>query len=27
MDGMLVLGFGPRTPQAAADLHSAIYGG
>ena len=27
MDGMLVLGFGPRTPQAAADLHAAIYGG
>lgn len=27
MDGMLVLGFGPRTPQAAADLHAALYGG
>ena len=27
MDGMLMLGFGPRTPQAAADLHAAIYGG
>jgi iron complex transport system substrate-binding protein len=27
MDGMLVLGFGPRTPQAATDLHTAIYGG
>jgi iron complex transport system substrate-binding protein len=27
MDGMLLLGFGPRTPKAAADLHAAIYGG
>jgi iron complex transport system substrate-binding protein len=27
MNGMLVLGFGPRTPQAAADLHAALYGG
>ncbi|MBL4916910.1 heme/hemin ABC transporter substrate-binding protein [Szabonella alba] len=26
MDGMLVLGFGPRTPEAAATLHDAIYG-
>jgi iron complex transport system substrate-binding protein len=25
MDGMLLLGFGPRTPQAAADLHRALY--
>jgi iron complex transport system substrate-binding protein len=27
MDGMLLLGFGPRTAKAAADLHAAIYGG
>lgn len=27
MDGMLVLGFGPRTPRAADALHNAIYGG
>ncbi|WP_128255574.1 heme/hemin ABC transporter substrate-binding protein [Falsirhodobacter deserti] len=27
MDGLLLLGFGPRTPQAARDLHAAIYGG
>lgn len=27
MDGMLLLGFGPRTPQAAAALHEALYGG
>lgn len=27
MDGMLLLGFGPRTPQAAAALHDALYGG
>jgi len=27
MDGMLMLGFGPRTPQAAEQLHAAIYGG
>ncbi|MFN4170134.1 MAG: hemin ABC transporter substrate-binding protein [Pseudorhodobacter sp.] len=26
MDGMLLLGFGPRTPEAARALHSAIYG-
>lgn len=26
MDGMLLLGFGPRTPQAAAALHDALYG-
>jgi iron complex transport system substrate-binding protein len=26
MDGMLLLGFGPRTPQAAAALHEALYG-
>jgi len=26
MDGMLLLGFGPRTPQAAHDLYQAIYG-
>lgn len=26
MDGMLMLGFGPRTPQAAADLYQALYG-
>jgi iron complex transport system substrate-binding protein len=26
MDGMLMLGFGPRTPQAAAELHAALYG-
>ncbi|HEX9858535.1 MAG TPA: ABC transporter substrate-binding protein [Paracoccaceae bacterium] len=26
MDGMLLLGFGPRTPQAAAALHAALYG-
>ncbi|MDO9526630.1 MAG: ABC transporter substrate-binding protein, partial [Gemmobacter sp.] len=25
MDGMLLLGFGPRTPEAAAQLHDAIY--
>ncbi|MFN3280430.1 MAG: hemin ABC transporter substrate-binding protein [Tabrizicola sp.] len=27
MDGMLMLGFGPRTPQAAAALHDLLYGG
>ena len=27
MDGLLLLGFGPRTGQAALDLHDAIYGG
>ena len=27
MDGMLLLGFGPRTPEAAAALHAALYGG
>lgn len=26
MEGMLLLGFGPRTPQAASDLHAALYG-
>lgn len=26
MDGMLMLGFGPRTPEAAAQLHAALYG-
>jgi iron complex transport system substrate-binding protein len=25
MDGLLLLGFGPRTPQAAADLHALLY--
>ena len=25
MDGMLLLGFGPRTPQAAQALHAALY--
>ena len=25
MDGMLLLGFGPRTPQAVRALHSALY--
>ncbi len=25
MDGMLLLGFGPRTPQAALALHAALY--
>jgi iron complex transport system substrate-binding protein len=27
MDGLLLLGFGPRTPQAAADLHALLYPG
>lgn len=27
MDGLLLLGFGPRTPEAAMALHDAIYGG
>jgi iron complex transport system substrate-binding protein len=27
MDGLLLLGFGPRTPQAAADLHTLLYPG
>lgn len=27
MDGLYLLGFGPRTGQAALDLHDAIYGG
>lgn len=27
MDGLLLLGFGPRTPQAAADLHALLYSG
>ncbi|GAB1362324.1 hemin ABC transporter substrate-binding protein [Rhodobacter sp.] len=26
MDGMLLLGFGPRTPEAAATLYEAFYG-
>jgi iron complex transport system substrate-binding protein len=26
MDGMLLLGFGPRTPEAALALHEALYG-
>lgn len=26
MDGMLLLGFGPRTPDAADALHTALYG-
>lgn len=26
MDGMLLLGFGPRTPEAAAALHDTLYG-
>lgn len=26
MDGMLMLGFGPRTPEAALALHDALYG-
>jgi iron complex transport system substrate-binding protein len=26
MDGMLLLGFGPRTPEAAMALHAALYG-
>lgn len=25
MDGLLLLGFGPRTPQAAAELHALLY--
>lgn len=27
MDGMKLLGFGPRTPEAAAELFAALYGG
>lgn len=27
MDGMLLLGFGPRTPDAAKALYAALYGG
>lgn len=27
MDGMLLLGFGPRTPEAADQLYRALYGG
>lgn len=27
MDGMLLLGFGPRTPEAALALNAALYGG
>ena len=26
MDGMLLLGFGPRTPEAASLLYTALYG-
>jgi iron complex transport system substrate-binding protein len=26
MDGMLMLGFGPRTPEAADQLYAALYG-
>jgi iron complex transport system substrate-binding protein len=26
MDGMMLLGFGPRTPEAAEALHAALYG-
>jgi iron complex transport system substrate-binding protein len=26
MDGMLLLGFGPRTPEAADRLYDALYG-
>lgn len=26
MDGLLLLGFGPRTPEAAATLYAALYG-
>ena len=26
MDGMLLLGFGPRTPEAAEKLYDALYG-
>jgi iron complex transport system substrate-binding protein len=25
MDGMLLLGFGPRTPEAALQLHGLLY--
>ena len=25
MDGILLLGFGPRTPEAARSLHALIY--
>lgn len=25
MDGLLLLGFGPRTPEAARALHAALY--
>lgn len=27
MDGLMLLGFGPRTPDAAIRLHDALYGG
>ena len=27
MDGLKLLGFGPRTPEAAAELRAALYGG
>jgi iron complex transport system substrate-binding protein len=26
MDGLYLLGFGPRTPDAARDLMAAVYG-
>ena len=26
MDGLYLLGFGPRAPQAALELHAALYG-
>jgi iron complex transport system substrate-binding protein len=25
MDGLLLLGFGPRTPEAVRKLHAALY--
>lgn len=27
MDGLMLLGFGPRTPEAAKELHDTLYGG
>jgi len=27
MDGLYLLGFGPRTAEAVADLHAALYPG
>jgi iron complex transport system substrate-binding protein len=26
INGLLLLGFGPRTPEAALQLHTALYG-